>query len=113
MRSLLIVVALFVASVPAGAQTQAETSAAILVRLQASRPRVVPVRTTQTRQEEAMRRLRRLVVARPAAPRPTPPPKPRRRLDGTLLSNPPMVQGFTPHDWQWWYQWELHREEER
>ena len=48
-----------------------------------------------------------VVVARKAPSKTRPA---RRRLDGTRVDRPPMVYGFTPHDWQWWYQWELHRE---
>ncbi len=52
-------------------------------------------------------RLRRVVVTRKAPPAP---PPVRRRLDGTRLDRPPRVYGFTPADWQWWYQWDVHRE---
>ncbi len=98
---LLLVVALLVSSVPVGAQTQAETSADVLRRLLASRPRVTAA--------PALPRLRRIVIIRPAAPARVKQEIPRRRLDGTLLSEPRRVYGFTPHNWQWWYQRDLRR----
>ncbi len=106
MTRILTVVLLFVWVAPAAAQTRAEEAANILRNLKASSNMTVSTGWTNTHPVG----LRRVVIIRQTAPAPKAPAPVRRRLDGTRLSNPPMVFGFTPHDWQWWYQWEVHRE---
>ena len=90
--------------IPAYGQTTAAQSAEILRNLDS------PVNATH-RQYVSVTRLRPrpVVVPRTATPAASAPVV-ERRLDGTRKSNPPMVYGFTPHDWQWWYQQEIHRE---
>lgn len=108
MTSILTVALLFVWVAPASAQTRAEESAEILRNLKTASNMTTSAGWTTTHPVG----LRRVVIIRQttSAPAPTAPAPVRRRLDGTRLDNPPMVFGFTPHDWQWWYQWEVHRE---
>ena len=107
MRRLITLLVLFlgIASLSfAQEPSRAERSAEVLRRLKASRP---PVTITETSHPAG---LRHVVIVRVTTP-PTPvqvrviP----RRLDGTRVTDPPMVFGFTPHDWQWWYQFRIHR----
>ena len=101
MRLLSIIIVLLASVVPVVAQTRAEASAEVLRTLQASRPpRVMTARPTDLH--------RVVIVHQPAPVAPAPLPV-ARRLDGTRVSDPPLVDGFTPNDWQWWYQWEVHR----
>ena len=68
---------------------------------------VIPRFTMPRLGSRSLPRLRRQpLVSRKATAVPAIP----RRLDGTRKDSPPIVYGFTPHDWQWWYQWEVHRE---
>ena len=105
MTRILTAALLFAWVAPAAAQTKAEESAEILRNLKTASNMTAP-----TGWNTYPAGLRRVVIIRQAAPAPTAPAPVRRRLDGTRLDNPPFVYGFTPHDWQWWYQWEVHRE---
>ncbi len=106
MTRILTAAVLFAVAAPATAQTRAEDSAEILRRLKSSSNMTTSTGWTTTHPVG----LRRVVIIHQTAPAPVAPAPVKRRLDGTRLTDPPLVYGFTPNDWQWWYQWEVHRE---